>query len=167
MIRAGANGLVFNHCWILRNRNLKFNINRHNHQEIGWQSLLWKIIIILFVFLFLTGVLFKFLNSLTFGCFVFSCLTRSSIQEQKLQSSYHVVVTLFQYLSGTIFIPTEQTCPHSTLPLYASKTLDAALDTVNINLFFKHHKAYCQKIILQHRLSQPEWDTCQYQSLLE
>lgn len=152
MIRAGSNGVVFPGCCISRSTNLlqheisfnmNFNMNTHNHQETGWQSPLWIIIVILLVFLFLTGVLVKFLSSFMFGYFIFSCLTRSSIQRQKLQSNYHVAVTLFQYLSGTIFIPTEHMCPHSTLRLYASKTLDAALDTVNTNLSFKHHRAYC------------------------
>lgn len=74
--------------------------------------------------------------------FVFSNLTRSPIQGQNLQSNYHGEVTLFQHLSGTIFIPVEHMCPHSTLLICAPKALDGALDAVNIILFFKHLKAY-------------------------
>lgn len=67
-------------------------------------------------FLFLTGVLVKFLNSLKFGNFVFPDLTRSSVQGQNLQNNYHGVVTLFQYLPGTIFIPIERVSSfHSTV----------------------------------------------------
>lgn len=92
------------------------------------------IIVILFVFLFLTGDLVKILNSLMLENFVFPDLTRSPMQGQNLQSNYHGVVTLFQYSSETIFIPVEHMCPHSTLLLCAAKTLDAVLDAVNIIL---------------------------------
>lgn len=90
------------------------------------------IIVILFAFLFLTGVLVKILNNLMLENFVFPNLTRSPIQGQNLQSNYHGEVTLFQHLSGTIFIPVVYMCLHSTLLFCAPKVLDGALDTVNI-----------------------------------
>lgn len=101
------------------------------------------IIVILLAFLFLTGVLVKILNSLMLENFVFPNLTRSPVQGQNLQSNYHAEVTLFQHLSGIIFIPVEHMCPHSTLLICAPKALDCTLDAVSIILFFKHLKAYC------------------------
>lgn len=138
MIRLGSNGVVFPACWASRSANLKFNLNRCNHQTIGWQSPFC-------------------MNSVIFFCFYFSLEFWLNSCLSCFNNMLHLGAEFVRYLrwNGLVIsifirdhlISVENMCPHSTTLLCAIKTLDTALYATNIILFSKYCKAYCQKII--------------------